>query len=158
MSIDESVDLTHNPFAEDNASGYVSGSNLAQEYSNSLVPKLSNPLSLSTQSFVKGSTGEGGKLTRSVPEINVVPESAGGVHPLKSALARRNDTVLYDLGVTRPHLSRIISERNPIKDSLSEEDDTSTFTTSSSNEEIEVIVHEVRSTKISLSSFFTHLV
>jgi hypothetical protein len=149
MSFDESGDFTHNPFAEDN--GYVSESNIAQEYSNSLVPKLSNPLFLSAQNSLEGTTGEGGKRTRSIPEISVVPESAGGLHPLKSALAKQNDTVLYDLGITRPHLSRIISERNQIKDSLSDQDDTSTFATPPSNEEIEVIVHEVSSIKISLS-------
>ena len=148
MSFDESGDLIYNPFAEEN--GYVSGSNLAQEYSSSLVPKLSNPLSLSAQNSFKGTTDEGGKRTRPVPEISVVPESAGGLHPLKSALARQNDTALYDLGITRPHLSRLISERNLTKDSLSEQDDTSTFTTPPSNEEIEVIVHEVSSIKIYL--------
>ena len=152
MSFDESGDLTHNPFAEDND---VSESILAQEYSSPLVPKLSNPLSLSAQNSVKGTTqaGEGGKRTRSVPEICVVPESAGGLHPLKSALARQNDNVLYDLGITRPHLSRIISESTLIMDSLSEQEDTSTFTTPpASNEETEVIVHEVSSIKPSLSS------
>ena len=149
MSFDELGDLTHNPFAEDN--GYISGSNLAQEYSSPLVPKFSNPLSLSAQNSVKGIADEGGKRTRSVPEISVVPESAGGVHPLKSALARQNDTVLNDLGITRPHLSRIIGESNLIKDSLSDQEDTSIFTTPPSNEEIEVIVHEVSSIKLSLS-------
>lgn len=152
MSFDESGDLTHNPFAEDN--DCVSESNLAQEHSSSLVPKLSNPLSLSAQNSVKGTTSEGGKRTRYIPEISVLPESAGGLHPLKSALARQNDTVLYDLGITRPHLSRIISERTLIKDSLpvSEQDDTSTFTTPpASDEETEVIVHEVSSIKPSLS-------
>ena len=147
MSFDESGDLTHNPFAEDN--DYVSESSIAQEYPNSLVPKL---LSLSAQSSVKRTTDEGGKRIRSVPrEISVVPESAGGLHPLKSALARQ-DGNLYDLGITRPHLSRIINERTLIKDSLSEQDDTSTFTTPPApNDEIEVIVHEVSSIKPSLS-------
>ena len=148
MSFDESGDLTHNPFAED--IGYVLGSNLAQEYSSSLVPKLSNTLSLSAQNSVKGTTAEGGKRTRPVPEISVVAESAGGLHPLKSALARQNDTVLYDLGITRPHLSRIVSESTLIKDNLSEQDDIST-TSPVSDEEIEVIVHEVSSIKPSLS-------
>jgi hypothetical protein len=152
MSFDELGDLTHNPFAEDN--GYVPGSNL-QEYSSSLVPKLSNPLSLRVQNSVKGTTGERGKRTRSVPEISIVPESAGGLHPLKSALTRQNDTTLYDLGITRPHLSRIINGTTLIKDSLSGQDDTSS-TLPSSDEEIEVIIHNVSS--ISLSLFFTHLV
>ena len=149
MSFDESGDLTHNPFAEDND---VSDTSIAQEYSSSLVPKLSNPLSLSAQDSVKGTTGERGKRTRSVPEISIIPESASGLHPLKSALARQNDTVLYDLGITRPHLSRIINERTVIKDSLSEQDDTSAFPKPpASNEEIEVIVHEVSSVKPLLS-------
>lgn len=158
MSFDESGDFTHNPFAEDD--GYVSESNLAQEYSSSLgpSPKLSNPLFLSAQNSLIGTTGEGGKRSRPVPEISVVPESAGGLHPLKSALARQNDTVLCDLGITRPHLSRIVSKGNQINDRLSERDDTSTFATSPSNEEIEVIVHEVSSIEISLSFFFAHLV
>ena len=152
MSSDELGDLTHNPFAEDN--DYVSESNPAQGYLSSLVPKLSN---LSAQNSVKGSTGEVGKRTRSVPEISVVPDSAGGLHPLKSALARQDDTVLYDLGITRPHLSRIISERALIKDSLSEQGDTSTITIPpASDEEIEVIVHEVSSIKP--SSFFSLLI
>lgn len=155
MSSDESGDLTHNPFAEVN--DYVSESNLAQGHSNSLVPKLSSPLSLSTQDSVKGTTGEGGKRTCSVLEISVVPESAVGLHPLKSPLARQNDTVLYDLGITRPHLSRIVGERTLIKDSLSEQNDTSTITAPpASDEEIEVIVHEVSSIKLSL--FFSLLI
>lgn len=152
MSFDESRDLTHNPFAEDN--GYVLGSNLAQENSSSLVPKLSNPLSLSAHISVKGTTGEGEKRTRSVPEISIVPGSAGGLHPLKSALARQNDTVLYDLGITRPHLSRIISESTLIKDILSDQDDRSTIPPAS-DEEIEVIVHEVSSIKPSLSFLYS---
>jgi hypothetical protein len=137
MSYDESGDLTYNPFAEDN--DYVSESNLAQENSSSL-------LSNSAQNSVKGVTGEGGKNT---PEISIVPESPVCLHPLKSALARQNDTVLYDLGITRPHLSRIINESSLV---MSEQDDTSVFATPpASNEEIEVIVHEVRSVESSLS-------
>ena len=140
MSYDESGDLTYNPFAEDN----VSEANLAQENFNSLAPKFSKPLSLNS---VKGTAGEGGKRTHSVPEVSIVPESAVGLHPLKSALARQNDAVLYDLGITRPHLSRIISERTLIKDSLSEQDHNIFTTPPASNEEIEVIVHEVSSIK-----------
>ena len=157
MSYDESGDLTHNPFAEDN--DYLSESILDQENSSSLFTKLSNPLSLSAQNSgsVKGTTGEGGKRLRSVPEISIV-ESAVGLHPLKSVLARQNDNVLYDLGITRPHLSRIISERTLIKDNLSEQDDTSTVTTPpASKEEIEVIVHQVRSVKPSLFSYLFSL-
>jgi hypothetical protein len=154
MSYDESGDLTHNPFAEDN--DYVSESDLAQENSSSLVPKLSNP---GAQNSVKGTTGEGGKRTRFVPEISIVQESSVGLHPLKSALATQNDNVLYDLGITRPHLSRIISERTQTKDSLSEQDDTSTVTTPpASKEEIDVIVHEVRSVKPSPFPLLPHLV
>ena len=77
MSFDESGDLTHNPFAEDND---VSESSIAQDYSSSLVPKLGNPLSLSAQDSVEGTST--GKRTRSIPEISIVPESAGGLHPL----------------------------------------------------------------------------
>lgn len=156
MSSDELGDLTHNPFAEDN--DYVSDSNLAQGYSSSLAPKLSNPLSLSAENSVKGTIDEGGKRTRSVPEISVAPGSPGGLHPLKSALARQDDNVLYDLGITRPHLSRIISERTLMKDTLSEQGVSSTITTPpASDEEIEVIVHEVSSNIHSLF-FFTDLV
>lgn len=135
MSYDESGDFTYNPFAEDN--DCLSEPNPAQGYSSSSVPKLSNPLSLNIQNSIKGSTDERGK------EIGVVPESAGCLHPLKSALARQNDTLLYDLGVTRPHLSRIINEKTLIKDKSSEQDDTSIFKTPSpSDEETEVIVHD----------------
>ena len=133
MSYDEPGDPTYNPFAEHNDYRYSSPS----------VPKLNKPLSLSAQASVKGTTGEQGKRNLSVPEISIVPEGVGSLHPLKSALARQNDTALYDLGVTRPHLSRIINERTLINDNLSELENTSTIKTpSASDEETEVIVHK----------------
>src|ERR1700734_3499379 len=102
MSYDELEDFAYNPFAEDN--GYLSDSNdlgHGSSSSSQAVSELNDSqlvLSLSTQNSVKGITGEQGKRNRFVPEISIVPHSAG-LHPLKSALATQDDT---DLGVTRP--------------------------------------------------------
>lgn len=145
MSYDELEDPAYNPFAEDN--GYLSESNDLGNGSSSESSKLNNSqlvLSLSTQSSVKGIGGEQGKRSRLVPEISIPPHSAG-LHPLKSALATQNDT---DLGVTRPHLSRIINEGTLINLKSSEPEDTSTIKVPLA-QETEVIVHEV-----SLSNFF----
>ncbi|KAF8813905.1 hypothetical protein BYT27DRAFT_7220244 [Phlegmacium glaucopus] len=143
MFYDESEDLVYNPFAED-----LSESNLTHGFSSSSVHKLSDPqlaLSLSEQNSVKRTAGERRKHSRSVPEISIVPHS-DGLHPLKSALATQNDTVLYDLGVTRPHLSRIVNERTSINVKSSEPEDTLTIKTPlGSDEETEVIVHQVTS-------------
>jgi LysM repeat protein len=152
MSYDESGDLTYNPFAEDN--DYLSESKLAQGLPTSSILKPSNPLSLSVQESVEGTTVERGKHNRSVPEISIVPESDGCLHPLKSALARQNDTALYDLGVTRPHLSRIINARTLINDNLPELDSSTIKTPSASDEETEVIVHKASFIKPSSSLFF----
>jgi hypothetical protein len=151
MSYDGLGGLTYNPFAEEN--GHLSESNLAQGSSSSSLPQLNNALSLSAQKSVKGTTGEQGKRNRSVPEISILPQSAGCLHPLKSALARQNDTALYDLGVTRPHLSRIINESTLINDDSFELDNTSTIKTPS-DEETDVIVHEASFIKLSFSLFF----
>lgn len=148
MSYDESEDLAYKPFAEDN--DYLSESNVAHGFASSSVPsKHSNPqlvLSLSEpNSAVQGTTDEGGKHNHSAPDISIVRHTAG-LHPLKSALATQNDTVLYDLGVTRPHLSRIINERTLINDKSSELEDSLTIQTPlASDKEIEVIIHEVAS-------------
>lgn len=154
MSYDEPEDFTYNPFAEDN--DCLPESNLANPFSSSSAAKFSNPqlASLSEQNSVKGTPGKRGK--RFVPEISIVPHSAG-LHPLKSAaLAAQNDSVPYDLGVTRPHLSRIINERTLINVKSSEfEDNLTTKTPLPSDEETEVIVHEASPLKLS-SSFYIY--
>ena len=153
MSCDELEDIAYNPFAEDN--DYISESH---QFSSSSVPKLSRPqpaLSLNEQNFVKGTPGDGGKHSRSILEISIPPHDAA-VHPLKSALAAQNDAVLYDLGVTRPHLSRIISEGTFINVKSSELDNSLKIRTPlASDEETEVIVHEVSPLKIFTFFFFT---
>ena len=154
MSYDGSEDIAYNPFAEGN--DYLSESYLAHQFSSSSsIPKLSNlqlASSPSEQDFAKGTTGEGRKHSRSVPEISIPPHSAG-LHPLKSALAAQNNAVLYDLGVTRPHLSRIINEGTFINVKSSELDDNNLKlrTPLASDEETEVIVH-----KASPSNRFPH--
>jgi len=154
MSTDELEELVHNPFAEDN--DYLSESNLAHGFSSSSVPNLRNPqpaLPLSEQNSVKGIIGERGKHSHSVPEISIVPHS-DGLHPLKLALATQNDIVPYDLGVTRPHLSRIINERTLMNVKSSDVEDTLTIKTPlAPEEETEVIVHQASPFEL-LPAFF----
>ena len=155
MSYDESEDPAYNPFAEDSLE-----SNLTDALSSSSgVTKLSKPqlaLSQSAQNSVKGITGERRKRNHSVPEISIIPHSSS-LHPLKSGLATQNDA---DLGVTRPHLSRIINESTLINVKSSEQEDNNASTVKpsfASVEETEVIVHQASLIKLLTAFLFIDL-
>ncbi|KDR75097.1 hypothetical protein GALMADRAFT_226745 [Galerina marginata CBS 339.88] len=153
MSYDESDDLAYNPFAEESDYASNSTSNLAQGYySSAFFPKLSNSRptlrrrrsSLTDQSSLKGNERRS-KHARSRTEIQIVPHSAG-LHPLKSALARAEGTVFQDVGITRPHLSRMVNEATlvdaplvdaPLSDTVADQP------AHSLDQEKEVIVHQV---------------
>ncbi|KAF8198060.1 peptidoglycan-binding LysM domain protein [Pholiota molesta] len=133
MLTDDSDDLSYNPFAEsqDDYSPTTGGSNLAQGYySSAFFPKIPNSLptlrhrrSSSTDYLYPKSNGEPKKHTRTRTEIQIVPPHSAGLHPLKSALARVDDSSLESLGITRPRLTQI----NP----------------PSPEEEKDVIIHQV---------------
>jgi hypothetical protein len=148
MSHDESDDLAYNPFAEQYDDS--SRSTQAQGYFNSaFFPRISSAgptlrrrrSSLADRAPLKGTEGLK-KHLRSRTEIRIVPHSAG-LHPLKSALAVANGAVFQDVGVTRPHLSRIVNEGTLIDVPSAEIDVAANKTTPSSDEEKEVIVHKV---------------
>ncbi|KAF8971091.1 hypothetical protein BDZ97DRAFT_1651638 [Flammula alnicola] len=148
MSYDDSDDLAYNPFAEQDY--YSSGSNLAQGYySSAFFPMPSEPVlgrrrsSLTEQTSSKGNEGRR-KHNRSRTEIQIVPHSAG-LHPLKSALARIDGPVDEDLGITRPHLSRIVNEGTLVDIPSSAQDATFDKNLPLPEEEKEVIVHHVTS-------------
>ncbi|KAF8160695.1 hypothetical protein B0H34DRAFT_672838 [Crassisporium funariophilum] len=134
MSYDDSDDLAYNPFAEED--NFASGSNLTQtHYSSALLPKLE-------RESAQGTNGRK-KHTRSVTAINIVPHSAG-LHPLKSALAAPNTAIFRDLGVTRPHLSRIVNE-GTLVDAPTIGSDEVLNPAVPPDEERDVIMHEVTS-------------
>jgi hypothetical protein len=148
MSHAESDDLAYNPFSEQYDE--FSGSAQTQGYFNSaFFPRVSSTgptlrrrkSSLADRAPLKGPEGVK-KHLRSRTEIHIVPHSAG-LHPLKSALAVANGAVFQDVGITRPHLSRIVNEGNLIDVPSAEVDVASNKTTPSSDEEKEVIVHHV---------------
>lgn len=147
MSHDESDDLAYNPFAEQYDDS--SESTQTQGYFNSAFfprispaePTLRRRRSALARAPLKGPEGLKNHL-RSRTEIQIVPHSAG-LHPLKSALAVANGAVFQDVGVTRPHLSRIVNEGTLIDVPSAEIDVVANKTTPSSDEEKEVIVHNV---------------
>lgn len=77
-------------------------------------------------------------------EVQIVPPNTAGLHPLKSALVATVGSVLSDATqVTRPNLSRVVSEANP-KDALGDHNGESTSKSEDvANEERDVIVHHV---------------
>ncbi|KAF9527324.1 hypothetical protein CPB83DRAFT_884302 [Crepidotus variabilis] len=147
MSYDDSDDLAYNPFA-DEINNEPTGSNVATGYFNSaFFPEPSSPTttlrrrrsSLSNKSPTKPVLGKK-KHTRALSEIEITPHSAG-LHPLKSALAATIGVVFQDSGVTRPNLSRLVSEANN-HDGPEEEEDTK-GPPPIRDEETDVIVHQV---------------
>jgi len=147
MSHDESDDLAYNPFSEqyDDASGFID----TQGYFNStFFPRLSQTTlrrrrsSLVDRAPLKDSE-DLKKHLRSRTEIHIVPHSAG-LHPLKSALAVANGAVFQDVGITRPHLSRIVNEGTLIDVPSAEVGVAASITIPPPlDEEKEVIVHHV---------------
>lgn len=142
MSNDDSDDLAYNPFADDNEPG---GSNKATAYySSAFFPSPGSPTttlrrrrsSLSNGTVRKQSPGK--KHRRAPSDIEIVPQSPS-LHPLKSALAATIGAVFQDTGVTRPSLSRLVSDVShsdePEGDSLKK--------TESKEEEKDVLVHQV---------------
>ncbi|KIM45326.1 carbohydrate-binding module family 50 protein [Hebeloma cylindrosporum] len=148
MSHDESDDLAYNPFAEQYEDS--PGSIQTQGYFNSaFFPQLSSTRptlrrrrsSLADRAPLKDSEDQR-KHLRSRTEIHIIPHSAG-LHPLKSALAVANGAVFQDVGITRPHLSRIVNEGSLIDVPSAVIDLVANKTTPASDEEKEVIVHNV---------------
>ena len=148
MSHDESDDLAYNPFSEqyDDSPGFID----TQGYFNSaFFPRLSptrptlrrRRSSLADRAPLKDSE-DLKKHVRSRTEIHIVPHSAG-LHPLKSALAVANGAVFQDVGITRPHLSRIVNEGSLIDVPSAEIDVAANNTIPPLDEEKEVIVHHV---------------
>ena len=148
MSHAESDDLAYNAFAEqyDDSSEFTQ----TQGYFNSaFFPRISPTAptlrrrrsTLVDRTPLKGPEGFK-KHLRSRTEIHIVPHSAG-LHPLKSALAVANGAVFQDVGVTRPHLSRIVKEGTLVDVPSAEIDVAANKTTPTSDEEKEVIVHHV---------------
>lgn len=158
MLTDDSDDLSYNPFAEsqDDYSPTTGGSNLAQGYySSAFFPKVphSRPTlrrrrSSSTDHLYPKSNGEPKKHTRTRTEIQIVPPHNAGLHPLKSALARVDDSSLEDLGITRPRLTQIVKEGNSIDVPVSDDDINLDKNPPSPEEEKDVIIHQVRNQEI----------
>lgn len=150
MSYDGLDDPHFNPFAEDQASA----SNLSQPgyYSSAFFPMLSNTRptlrrrrsSLSAQSLKDGNESEWtpSKHTRARTELQIMPHSPV-VHPLKSALAAINGPIFPDLGITRPHLSRIVNDSSLMDASDSTEGSLEGTIPSFPDQEKDVIVHQV---------------
>ena len=83
------------------------------------------------------------KHTRSRTEIQIVPHSPV-VHPLKTALAGINGPVFPDLGITRPHLSRIVNDGSLADGSETSDSSVEATSIPSVDQEKDVIVHQVR--------------
>ncbi|KAF9482211.1 hypothetical protein BDN70DRAFT_801886 [Pholiota conissans] len=150
MLNDDSDDLSYNPFAEpEDDYSPTGGSNLAQGYySSAFFPKLSHSQPTlrrrrsSSNDYARAKpNGELRKHTRTRTEIQIdVPPQSAGLHPLKSALARVDDSSYEDLGITRPHLSRIINEGSSAEVPVS---DDNIKRPPSPEEEKDVIIHQV---------------
>jgi len=150
MSHDESDDLAYNPFAEeyDGSSGstpaqgyYSSASSFFLPLSPTQPTLRRRRSSLTDGAPVKGTEARKRHL-RSRTEIQIVPHSAG-LHPLKSALTAVNGAVFQDVGITRPHLSRIVNEGALVDVPSIGIDVVTNETPTPSDEEKEVIVHHV---------------
>ncbi|KAH9485080.1 LysM and putative peptidoglycan-binding domain-containing protein 1 [Psilocybe cubensis] len=119
MSYDKSDDLAYNPFAhEDDHRPPSASSSIQGYYSSAFFPKVSP--SKPTLRRRKSLADKSFKLeqhprnhARIPTEIQITPPYSAGLHPLKSALAATNNgSILHDLDVTRPYLSRIVNEGN----------------------------------------------
>lgn len=150
MSHDDPDDITYNPFAEERDHPPTTSKLIATDsghYSSSFFPKsaTSRPSlrfrrkpSLD-QPFINDPE-DNKKHTRTRSDS---PKSAG-LHPLKSALAGLNGAVFPDLGITRPHLSRLVSDANTPGDAYESSTNSKSQSQPSPPQERDVIVHHVR--------------
>ncbi|KAF8902904.1 hypothetical protein CPB84DRAFT_1905355 [Gymnopilus junonius] len=151
MSYDDPDDPRYNPFAEEQSS--ISNHAQPGYYSSAFFPTLSNTQptlrrrrsSLTARSLKDEDEWSRPKHARTRTEIQIIPHSPI-VHPLKSALAGINGAVFPDLGITRPHLSRILNDSVLFDTSESVEDSLAVITPPSPDQEKDVIVHQVSST------------
>ncbi|KAF5321620.1 hypothetical protein D9619_001487 [Psilocybe cf. subviscida] len=149
MSYDDPDDITYNPFAEERDYSPATSKLVATDsghYSSSFFPKSAT----SRPSLRLRKAGSIDKTYTSDPEDNKKhvrtrsdsPKSAG-LHPLKSALAGLNGAVFPDLGITRPHLSRLVSDPNAPEDVPESSKHGKSQSQPSPPQEKDVIVHHV---------------
>jgi hypothetical protein len=145
MPHDAADDLAYNPFA-DHGHGNDRPTTSQGFYGSAFLPSLTNtrrrspPFQADESSERRTRNGH----TQTRPEIQISPPNSAGLHPLKSALfAAFGDSFSDNTQITRPNLSRIISEgQNP----LSQEEqigEPSHDEADVANEEKDVIVHHV---------------
>jgi hypothetical protein len=150
MSHDDPDDITYNPFAEERDYSPATSKLVTTHsghYSSSFVPKSAT----SRPSLRFRRKGSADQAYISDPEDNKKhartrsdsPKSAG-LHPLKSALAGLNGAVFPDLGITRPHLSRLVSDSNVADDIPESSTNGKSQSQPSPAQETDVIVHHVR--------------
>ena len=153
MSHDDPDDITYNPFAEERDYSPATSKLIATDsghYSSSFFPKSAT----SRPSLRLRRKGSVDQACISDPEDNKKhartrsdsPKSAG-LHPLKSALAGLNGAVFPDLGITRPHLSRLVSDSNIADDIAESSTNGNSRSQPSLAQEKDVIVHHVRRCK-----------
>jgi len=140
MSYNGPEDPTYNPFADRSTTsqGFYSSAFFPNIEA---VPALRRrPASL----LVERPEEQRKNHVRVKSEVQIVPPNTAGLHPLKSALVATVGSVLSDATqVTRPNLSRVVSEANP-KDALGDHNGESTSKSEDvANEERDVIVHHV---------------
>ena len=146
MSYNGPEDPTYNPFAEHNH--HHDRSITSQGfYSSAFFPNLQvvptlrrRPSSLLVE-HNQQPEGQRKKQLRVKPEAQVVPPNTAGLHPLKSALVATIGSVLSD--VTRPNLSRVVSEANPPDAPSGHNGESTSKPADVANEERDVIVHQV---------------